>query len=107
MKKQAKINMTFNKALPKNASEAVLQLALAMSVSIAPKETMCAEFDSFVESVFEPFPIEAVGLQPSQLVVRAVPESFASSEAEEDECATEIVTKKKIVDGQVRYIAKW
>ena len=69
--------------------------------------TSCADFDSFVEKVFEPFLVEAVELQPSHPAVPTAPESSVSSEAEEDEFAVEIVKKKKVVDGQVRYLVKW
>ena len=69
--------------------------------------TSCADFDSFVEKVFEPFLVEAVELQPSRPAVPIAPAFSVSSEAEEDGFAVEIIKKKTVVYGQVRYLVEW
>jgi hypothetical protein len=84
--------------------------------------TVCADFDSFVESVFEPFLVEAVELEPSQPAVPVTPsvptvpvtpavpitpESSPSSEAGEEEYVVEIIKKKRVVKGSVQYLVKW
>jgi hypothetical protein len=69
--------------------------------------TASAEFDTFVERVFEPFLVEAVELQPSVPDVPTAPESPAPSGAGEDDFAVESIKKKRVKLGQVQYLVKW
>ena len=69
--------------------------------------TASADFDTFVERVFEPFLVEAVELQPSVPDVPTASESPAPSGAGEDEFTVESIKKKRVKLGQVQYLVKW
>ena len=69
--------------------------------------TASADFDTFVERVFEPFLVEAVEIQSSVPSVPAASESPAPSGAGEDEFTVESIKKKRVKLGHVRYLVKW
>lgn len=79
---------------------------LRMGPSASP--TPSVDFDSFTESVFEPYLVEAVELQPEQLTTPLAPAPSTSvSEVEGEQHEVERIKKRRVKFGQVQYLVKW
>ena len=91
-------------------SIAVYDTIFPLRMGPSADSTVSADFDTFVDAVFEPYLTEAVELQPVTATVPETatePDSPSSSEDEADGFEVEKIKKKRVKSGQVQYLVKW
>ena len=91
-------------------SIAVYDTIFPLRMGPSASSTVSADFDTFVDAVFEPYLTEAVELQPVTATVPETatePDSPSSSEDEADGFEVEKIKKKRVKSGQVQYLVKW
>ena len=84
--------------------DSIFRLRMGPSASPTPS----VDFDSFTESVFEPYLLEDVELQSEQLTAPLAPvPSTSVSEVEGEHHEVERIKKRRVRFGQVQYLVKW